>query len=147
MAHIWSMAHTWKLSRMPRTLSVEQKISCGVILLNMTNFACHLDQTCSTWQAILHYMTQLLFMWSNDKLLHICNVEQFVITPYDEFIFPAFLWFTLFWRKIYFVAIYAILCGAKINPNILSVEQKWQISCMYPIYIQYQYTLILDIFC
>ena len=69
-------------------------------------------------------------MWSNDKLLHICNVEQFVITPYDEFIFPAFLWFTLFWCKIYFVAIYAILCGAKINPNILSVEQKWQISCM-----------------
>ena len=44
-------------------------------------------QNCSTWQAILHHMAQLfvmwsnLIMWSNDKLLHICNVEQFVITP------------------------------------------------------------------
>ena len=69
-------------------------------------------------------------MWSNDKLLHIGNVEKFVITPHEFIIYAALLWFKLFWRKIHFVAIYALLCGAKFNPNILSVEQKWQISCM-----------------
>ena len=39
-------------------------------------------------------------------------------------------WFTLFWRKINFVAIYTLLCGAKINQQILSVEEKWQLSCV-----------------
>ena len=37
------------------------------------------------------------------------------------------------WRKILFVVIYALLYGAKIDPKILSVEQKGQLSCMHPI--------------
>ena len=28
-------------------------------------------------------------MWSNDKLLHIANVEQFVIDPHDKFEFGS----------------------------------------------------------
>ena len=105
------------LAQTNQTLSVEQKFSCRAFLLNMTNFACHVDQNYSTWQAILHHMTQLFVMCSNDKLLHIC------ITPHNQFtIFAAILWFTLFWRKIHFVAIYALLCGAKFYPNILSME-------------------------
>ena len=42
----------------------------------------------------------------------------------------VFLWFTLFWRKIDFVAIYTPFCGAKITPRVLHVEQKWEISWM-----------------
>ena len=42
----------------------------------------------------------------------------------------VFSWFTLFWRNIGFVAIYALLCGAKMNWTFLSVEQEGQIWCM-----------------
>ena len=38
--------------------------------------------------------------------------------------------FTLFLLKLDFVAIYPLLHGAKMNPKVLIVEQKWQISCM-----------------
>ena len=76
-------------------------------------------------------MTKLFVVWSNfgmcvnDKLLLIPNFDSC-----DKFTMYAVLsWFTLFWRKIHFVAIYALLCGAKNNPKILSVEQKWQIWC------------------
>ena len=61
-------------------------------------------------------------MWSNDKLVHMCNVGQFALlhikcfTPYDEFkISAAFLWFMLFGRKNHYFANYALLCGAKIS--------------------------------
>ena len=63
----------------------------------------HVDQNCSTWQAILHHMTKLFVMSSNDELLHICKMVQFVIAshnkiaPHDKFTLCAvFLWFTLF---------------------------------------------------
>ena len=57
------------------------------------NFACHVDQNCSTWQSILHHMTKLLVMWSNfimlsnEKLLYICYLDQFTfkIAPHDKF--------------------------------------------------------------
>ena len=58
-------------------------------------------------------------MWSYWWLLFMTNLQCLVL-----------LWFTLFWRKMNFVAIYALLCGAKINPQFLSVKEKWQISCM-----------------
>ena len=38
--------------------------------------------------------------------------------------YAALLRFTLFWRNIHFVAFYALLCGAKINPKISSVEKN-----------------------
>ena len=38
-------------------------------------------------------------------------------------------WYTLFWSYTGFVSIHALLRGAKINPKILSLEQKLQISC------------------
>ena len=65
------------------------------------------------------------------KLHLLSNVAQHV----DQFCHPdppdIFSMYTvLFWHKINFVAFYALLCGAKIYPKILSVEQKWQISCM-----------------
>ena len=149
---VWHIGfhHTWNLSRTLRTLSVEQKCPCGAILLMWIKIAPHDKQFCLSWQAILLVMWSNLIMWSN--LAHLdqnfstsqaillvmtsnfaCHVEQFVITPHEFTIYAALLWFTLFWRKIHFVAIYALLCGAKFNPNILSVEQKWQISCMSPI--------------
>ena len=65
------------------------------------------------------------------KLLHICDVELLVIAPHDKFTMYAVLsWFTLLWRKINFVVIYALLCGTKINQKILSVEEKLKISCL-----------------
>ena len=46
--------------------------------------------------------------------------------PAPPNIFTMFYNFVLqlFWHNIHFVAFYALLCGAKINPKILSVEQK-----------------------
>ena len=43
----------------------------------------HVDQNCSTWLAILHHMTKLFVMSSNDELLHIwkwCNLSLLHIT-------------------------------------------------------------------
>ena len=105
----------------------------------------HVEQFCFTWkllmvmwnknftsQANLLHMTKLFVMWSNFvmwiyyKLFPVPN-----FAPHDKFTMYAVLtWFTLFRRKIHFVAIYVLLCGAKINPKILSVEQKLQIWCM-----------------
>ena len=70
-----------------------------------TNFAPHddvarhVDQNCSTLQSILHHVTKLLVMWSNlimlsnEKLLHICNLDQFTfkIAPCDKFTMYAVL--------------------------------------------------------
>ena len=135
--------HTSYLSRTPRTLSVEQKCSCGAILLHMKFFNGHVEQNCFPWQSILLHMTKLLVMWSNfgmwinDKLLLMPNFD-----PRDKFTMYAVLsWFTLFWCKIHFVAIYALLCGAKNNQQILSVEHKWQIWCM----LGLSETLFLDL--
>ena len=129
--------HTSYLSRTPRTLSVEQKCSCGAILLHMKFFRGHVEQNYFTWQSFMLHMTKPLVMWSNfgvwinDKLLLLPNFG-----PCDKFTMCAvLLWFTLFWRRIHFVAIYALLCGAKNNQQILSVEHKWQIWCMHqPLY-------------
>ena len=56
-----SPAHTWNLSRTLRTLSVEH----------------HMAQLFVMWSNLI--------MWSNDKLLHICNVGQLVITQQEFF--------------------------------------------------------------
>ena len=59
-----------------------------------------------------------LQMWINDTFFLLPN-----FAPHDKFTMYAVLsWFTLFWRKIHFVAIYALLCGANINPKILSAK-------------------------
>ena len=81
----------------------------------------HDKQFCNTWHNWLSCeaisscgaMTNcsISAMWSNLSLLHMK-----IFTPHDEFtMYAAFLCFTLFWRKIHFVAIYALLCGAKMT--------------------------------
>ena len=92
--------------------------SCGTKLLHMTSYLAPHDTI------VCH--VEKLQMWINDTFFLLPN-----FAPHDKFTMYAVLsWFTLFWRKIHFVAIYALLCGANINPKILSVEQKWQIWCM-----------------
>ena len=71
-----------------------------------TNFDCHVQQYYSMWQTILHHRT---------NFLHITNL-QCMPSCRDLCCYDA----------IRFVAIHALLCGAK----ILSTEQKWQIWCM-----------------
>ena len=62
-------------------------------------------------------------MWRNLKFLHIwhvCDVEN-VSTMCDLCCFVVklvLLWFTHFCRKICFVAIYALLCGEKLNQKL-----------------------------
>ena len=96
--------HTSYLSRTLRTLSVEQQISCGAILLHMEIFDGLVEQNHFTWQAILPHKTKLFVLWSNfvmwinDKLLLVPN---FAVR--DKFKMYAVLkWFTLFWREIFF---------------------------------------------
>ena len=92
--------------------------SCGTKLLHMTSYLAPHDTI------VCH--VEKLQMWINDTFFLLLN-----FAPHDKFTMYAVLsWFTLFWRKIHFVAINALLCGANINPKILSVEQKWQIWCM-----------------
>ena len=43
------------------------------------------------------------------------------------------LQFTLFCRKTYFVAVYALSVWRQIKAKMLSVEKTWQISCIYVI--------------
>ena len=70
----------------------------------------HHKQTCSTWK--LFVMWSNLVMWIYYKLFPVPNFAQC-----DKFTMYAVLtWFTLFRRKIHFVAIYVLLCGAKMNP-------------------------------
>ena len=61
-----------------------------------------MEQNCSMWKAILFHIVCIIM------------------------IYAVLSWFALFWRKLDFV----VSCEAKINPTILSVEQKLQISCM-----------------
>ena len=66
------------------------------------------------WE-ILNFSTSQ--MWRNLKFLylwHVCDVENVVS------------WFTLFCRKICFVAIHALLCGENLSKNCICGE-KWQI--------------------
>ena len=96
--------HTTYLSRTLRTLSVEQQISCGAILLHLDIFDGLVEQNRFTWQAILPRKTKLFVLWSNfvmwinDKLLLVPN---FAVR--DKFkMFAVLKWFTLFWREIFF---------------------------------------------
>ena len=69
-------------------------------------FAGHVEQNCPMWQAIFLHIVCIVIIYS-------------VLTQNP------------FYRDLRcFDAIYALLCGAKLNPKVLSVEQKWQISCM-----------------
>ena len=61
-----------------------------------------MEQNCSMWKAILFHIVCIIM------------------------IYAVLSWFALFWRKLDFV----VSCEAKINPTVLSVEQKLQISCM-----------------
>ena len=107
--------------------AAEQKISC-VMWSNLANWwllhVTNLQRTLSC--------RDLCVMTSNfapyNKID--CNVEQMGDSSTWQIYNAVLSWFTLFWHKITFVAIYALLCGAKINQQILSVETKWQISCM-----------------
>ena len=69
-------------------------------------------------------------MWSKKlscgDIFHMINVEKNIFCHYlCCFVAKyALLPFTLYWREIYFVAIYTLLCGTKNNQRILSVEHK-----------------------
>ena len=64
-------------------------------------------------------------------LSNVSKCGAFVIAPHDKCtIYAVFSWFSLFWHNICFVAMYSLLCVAKFYLEFLSVEQKWQISCM-----------------
>ena len=65
-------------------------------------------------------------LWSNLSLLHMTKLLHIT-----KFIMYAVLsWFTLFRCNIGFEAIYVLFVWSKNYPKILSVEQKWWISCM-----------------
>ena len=85
-------------------------LSCGVIL------ACGSMTNCSFYQILVHVTNLQCVPFCCDLC---CFDAKSILTR-----------FTRFWRKIHFDAIYALLCGAKNNQQILSVEHKWQIWCM-----------------
>ena len=114
-------------------------LSYGATLFDMKNFAGQVEEKFFTWQTILlHIVCHMedCVMWIHYNLF---PVPYFA--PRDKFRMYAVLsWFTLFQCKIHVVAIYVLLCGAKIYlksclwsknwPKVLSVEQKWQMWCM-----------------
>ena len=105
--HVEQFCSTWKFVRaLWKKIALHEKSNFAT----HENFAFHVEQTCPMWKAILLHIVCFIMIFSKS----------------------IWLWFALFWHKIDFVAIYALLCGAKINPIILSVEQKLQISCMAP---------------
>ena len=63
-------------------------LQCNQFVTSHRNMLIHFSvlprqRNCSTWQSILHHVTKLLVMWSdfimlsNEKLLHICNLDIF----------------------------------------------------------------------
>ena len=75
-------------------------------------------------------------MWSKichvETFLHKCKCGDNFFCHYSCWFVAksALLPFTLYWRKIYFVAIYALLSGEKFIQKIVLVEKKGQISGM-----------------
>ena len=83
---------------------------------------------------LLHMRRNFKFLQNMDEekseILHICQVEKFLhmtdmekseISPHLHIMclmFTFVLRFTLFCREIYFVAIYALLCGKKLNQKL-----------------------------
>ena len=108
----------------------------------------HVEQFYSTWQIkIAPHDKQFCTTWQLLVMKHFYHVAQQQIYQYLQcgtichdstwkFLLQwrncsALLWFSLFGCKIHYrFMIYALLCGAKIRPNILSVEQQWKISHM-----------------
>ena len=86
---------------------------------------CHVEKNCSTWQFFVCFFEQNFMIWSCCKIKIKCVLSYCDLRCFD--VKSVLSWFTLFWQRIHFVAIYALLCGAKIDPKILSVEQKWQL--------------------
>ena len=89
--------------------------SCGSKVLQMTGKW----KICLSRVAILTNCTIFvnwccLWLLHITKLLHMTNL-QYMLSCHN---------------LCCFVAIYALSCGAKISQQILSVEPKWQISCM-----------------
>ena len=96
--------HTWYLSRIPRIYPWRKNLSCGEI----SDFY--------AWQ--MWRILKFLHMWSNIKFLvmwkmspHMYNLCCFVV----KLILSRFAHFC---RKICFVAIYALLCGEKLNQKL-----------------------------
>ena len=90
------------------------------------NITSHDNHSCSTWQN--HLSCGVILACGS---MTNCSLWQILIHLTNLQCTHAVLsWFMLFWCKIYFVAIYTLLCGAKNNQQILSVEHKWQIWCM-----------------
>ena len=133
--------HTSYLSRTLRTLSVEQQISCGAILLHMEIFDGLVEQNRFTWQAILPHKTKLFVLWSNfvmwinDKLVLVPN---FAVR--DKFKMYAVLkWFTLFWREINFLQ-FTHFC---VEQKITQKSCPWSKNDKYDVCRRPPYTLSL----
>ena len=121
--------HTSYLLQMQRIISVGQTFSCGAILFHMNHFDGHVEQNYFTWQAIVHHMIKLLVVWNNlscgamtncswyQIVIHVTYL-QCMISCGDLCCFDAKSMLSQFTHFL------------KINPQILSMEQKWQIWCL-----------------
>ena len=93
---------------------------------------------CSTWKMLMVMWNKIvvwsnLVMWNNDNFLHISY-----FAPRDKFtMFAVLSWFMLFWRKIHFDAIYALLCGEKLTHTFC----LWSKTYKYVICQKYDQTL------
>ena len=65
--------------------------------------------------------SEILHICQVEKFLHMTDMEKSEISPHLHIMclmFTFVLRFTLFCREIYFVAIYALLCGKKLNQKL-----------------------------
>ena len=66
-----------------------------------------------------------------DHIIHTVLLWDICLMEYTLFCQKSILLrYTLFSRETCFVAIYALSVWREIMPKMLSVEKKWQISCM-----------------
>ena len=128
-----SQGHTSYLSQAPQAVPVEKKSAMWRNFLFMTDVM---------WRYLPHDILSGLHLvstgknlscgemwrqiWHVEKFLHMRNVEAnlFCHNSCCSVAKSGLLPFTLFCRKIYFVAIYALLCGEQLNQNLCLWRKK-----------------------
>ena len=108
-AKFFMLLHLWKFQTFWLLIWIYSDIPSYRFLMQMCLRKKNLREGCKKDRGLFSRLLLLRSWWPLPK-------------PAPPYIFTMYA--VLFWHNIHFVAFYALLCGAKINPKILSVQQK-----------------------
>ena len=112
--------------------------------------ACGVISNFSTWE--MQRKLKFFHMLSDFKFLHMTDVKKSEVSPYQACMWRMSIhmymsryfveklvlsWFTLFCRKICFVAIYAFLCGEKFNQRLRMWRKNDKYQVWYALFVRH----------